>query len=126
MITNASSEQIVNAIAAANKNFGGNIKIKKIKPAGKRFNFTLTVNNSKNRGGRISPSGRRVAALCFHGHYGVIAELLKNPCYIKSCHARYNSLQDLESVAPVVGNKNIGSQFNYLALEDACNCSKFE
>lgn len=69
MKTTATKEQLIEALESVNQKFDNNIKFKTLKQISKKtVSFTLTVNDSKKPGSRISRSGRRIAAACWHVH----------------------------------------------------------
>ncbi len=124
MITSATSEQLQEALNLTNKKYKGNIRFKRLDAKGRRWNFTLTVNKSKEIGGRIGSNGRRIAAACYHAHFDFMANLFKiNPvAKIKSCQATYDGLTDFHQKAPGVAETNISSMFSPLVMGDACDC----
>jgi hypothetical protein len=126
MTTNATFQQLQAALVETNKEYNGNIKFKRLDPVGKRYNFTLTVNSSKNKGGRIGMNGRRIAAACFHSHYSIMENLFKqNPnLKIKSAMESYDGYEDFKVKAANLAYKNIGSQCQHLSFDDACMCGK--
>ena len=74
LVRNATRDDIIEALNKVNAEFDGNIKTKRFDHAGKtrqgddKWNVTLTVENSKDAGGRVSGHGRRIAAACWHVH----------------------------------------------------------
>ncbi len=69
MKTNATIQELNQALDQVNKTFEGNIRFKGISQiSANKVNFTLTVHNSRKLGGRLSHTGRRIAAACWHVH----------------------------------------------------------
>lgn len=81
IITGATGEQIEEALKAANIDFNGNLKFKRFTRVKTRrdgrpvYNVTLKVEDSHNKGSKRSPSGRRIAAACWHA-YGTFIDYL--------------------------------------------------
>lgn len=118
-------EEVQAAVRVASIAYEGNIVFKReAEKYGKAVRFTLTVKNSKKRGGRISPNGRRVCAACWHLHRDVMkAVFAVNPdARIKTAMADYKGLDDFNATYPATGRVNIGSQMYPLYAKDACCC----
>jgi hypothetical protein len=89
-VSNVTRDDIVRALEAINAStYAGNIKFKRgpesLNQKGTRHAFTLTVQDSRGEGSRISASAfspeRRVAAACWHAHghfYDALLELAPN------------------------------------------------
>lgn len=112
------------ALAAVNEKYDGNIVWKRFEQNGSGVHFTLTVKNSKGKGGRygqsLSPNGnrRRIAAACWHVHgdfFDALFSVAPN-AYVRSMGRKITKKQ---------GNwedRNIGSQMHPLYYSKACDC----
>ena len=79
MLTNATPEQIHNAVRLVSDEYDGNVVVKNISQKSKnRWNFIVTVKKSGVRGAKKSPSGRNVHAASWHVYGHVIDRLLEN------------------------------------------------
>lgn len=70
---NCTVGNLEDALMEVNKKFDGNIRFKKLDNTNRGIRFTLTVNSSKGKGGRLSVpyfdgKQKRVAAACWHVH----------------------------------------------------------
>lgn len=66
---NVSMQDLQNALDKVNQKYDGNIRFKDIRQQGRNIRFTLTVNNSRGKGGRLNADrGRHIAAACWHVH----------------------------------------------------------
>ena len=74
---NVTMEDLQKALASVNSRYQGNIKFKTLEHKGNRISFTLTVIDSKAPGHRRTPSGKRLAAACFHVHGHLFEELFR-------------------------------------------------
>lgn len=119
IIRNATQKDIADALYGINGKYEGNIVFKRFDTNGRGFNVTLTVKQSKGKGGRIGVSGRRVCAACWHVHGDFFDSLFTvNPtAYVWSGGHKitkdYGNWQDM----------NIGSLVNPLMYSDACDCN---
>jgi hypothetical protein len=128
MKTNATINQLNEALNYINKSFNGNIRFKEITQISKnRVQFTLTVRDSKapgHRRGYCHKDGfapKRLAAACWHVH-GYFFEYLflkyKDDIWINAgllkMGSNENNWQD----------KNIGSNYEPLNFSQACDCHK--
>lgn len=119
MTTNASMENLDRAMLEVNKLYADNIRFKNIKRINRdRVRFTLSIHNSRNPGARRSPSGRRVAAACWHVHGCFFDALLSvNPnAFILTCRNR------IDRCGGNWVDYNIGSIANPMRASAACNC----
>lgn len=119
---NCTQEQMQSALDIVNKRYQGNIRFKRLDKNGKRIIATLTVNDSKAAGSRISASyfsgGRRVKAACWHAHgYFFEALLSINPdAIITSAHSK------IDRNGGNWRDVNIGSQMYPVYYSEACEC----
>jgi hypothetical protein len=120
MITNATKAQLDSALDYINgRYFNGNIKLKNWKEQGRRLRFTLTVHDSRGPGSRISHTGRRIAAACWHAHGHLFDALFViNPrIWIQATRTR---------AARITGgnwqDRNIGSVAQPMLYSEACDC----
>ena len=79
---------------------------------------------SADKYGRISASGRRVKALCWHGHRDLFRHLFQAmpDLEIRTARATYKGLDGFEAEYPATGDYNIGSMMSPLAYRNACEC----
>jgi hypothetical protein len=73
---------------------------------------------------RVSPRGRKVHAVCWHGHLAFMRSLYKrNPeAKIRTAQMDYNSAQDLEAQKMESYHTNIGSVAFPSKYGEACDC----
>ena len=122
-------EEVRAAVPVASLAYNGNIVFKREPERdGRAVRFTLTVKDSGDKGSRRSASGRRIAACCWHGHRDVmLAIFATNPdARVKSALADYRGMVDFAEKYPATGRTNIGSMFDPMDAEDACNCDTWE
>jgi len=127
MKTNASIEQLNEALNFVNVIFDNNIEFRDIeKFNSKRVRFTLTVKDSHKAGSRlgyiVNHKGNRkhLRAACWHVH-GYFFEYL----FLKYEGVKiYAGNLKMESNADNWQDKNIGSNFDPLNFSDACDCHK--
>lgn len=103
------------------------VRIENYRPVGRRHQFVLRLNSS-HAWQRYSHTGRRVAAVCWHGHRDFFRALflLAPLAVVTTCRngkTRYDS-ETFEDVFPETGNGNIGSMFEPCAYRDACKCEE--
>ena len=118
MKTNATIPELNQALSQVNNTFEDNIRFKRIEQSGSKVLFTLTVVNSRLPGGRLSHTGRRIAAACWHVHGHFFDCLFKiNPgAWVKSLD---------KTITKNAGNWQdwqIGSQARPVMYSDACEC----
>jgi hypothetical protein len=125
--TTVKAEGVLNdALKAVNEKYEGNITFKKceiINGEGTRARFTLTVKDSRKAGGRISHSGRRVCAACWHVHgdFFLACLALDAGAVIKSA-----GCADITAGYTRADwqDRNIGSQFSPMMYSEACDCER--
>jgi hypothetical protein len=124
---NASGSDLCKALFHVNSVFGGNIEFKNMQSiSARRVRFTLTVHDSRGPGARLSPSGRRIAAACWHVH-GLFFEELFKACP----NAEIRGGHDPKTGRPLLitadgGNwqdRNIGSVAEPFLYSRACGCT---
>lgn len=126
---NCTIAELNSALEKVNEKFDDNIRFKRIEQTGKNIRFTLTVNNSKSKGGRIGHSGKRVAAACWHAHGTFFDSLLQevnHNALIVIGDKKVYALGDNDELT-VFGNwedRNIGSRWMPLYYSEACECDK--
>jgi len=86
------------------------------------YRFTIRPINGKWQ--RVSHRGRKVHAVCWHGHLDFMRCLYGiNPnAKFRTGMARYDSLEDLESNKGKAYHRNIGSMIYPMDYGDACEC----
>ena len=116
---NCTIKDLEKALVMVNKKYHKNVCFKNIEQSGRMVTFTLRVNNSRDKGARISHSGRHIPAACWHVHGDFFESLFK----IKP-----------EAVIVSQGNKkitkdsgnwqdwNIGSIIYPMFYSEACEC----
>jgi hypothetical protein len=72
-------------------------------------------------------SERRIASVCWHGHYAFMRYLLalSPEARIKSAFADYHGLDEFLRDAPETGYRNVGSLMYPLQMREACFCSDY-
>lgn len=117
---------LVTAISTVSQEqYNGNIIFNRNpEKVGNFLHFTLRVINSKGPGARVSASGRRSVALCWHGHRDVMQEIFtRHPtALLVTAMARYDGADGFECEYPQTGDQNIGSIAQPLCYADACLC----
>ena len=117
-VKNATKEQLSQALDNVNKRFDGNINIDISKKIGNFLQFRLGVESSKAPGARRSPSGRRIAAACWHAHGFFFEELFEI--------APMAEVRALDRIITVDGGNwidwNIGSVYAPCRFSTACEC----
>ena len=86
--------------------------------------YQFTIRPIDDRWQRVSPRGRKVHAVCWHGHLDFMRCLYSiNPvAKFRTGMARYDSLADLESNKGNAYHRNIGSMMYPTYYGDACEC----
>jgi hypothetical protein len=93
--------------------------------SGRRWAFVLRLGPEKLYQ-RVSHRGRRVAAVCWHGHAAFFRELFKRDPHIEvrsrwAAGAVHYTAENFERTYPETGNANIGSLMTPMAYRDACD-----
>lgn len=109
----------------SDEQYAGNLTFKRHPSrSGNFYNFTLTVLDSSKPGARRSPSGRRIAAACWHAHRDVlrlIFERFKDAKFVSAVET-YDGHAEFHRNFEETGDRNIGSQMEPCAHADACEC----
>lgn len=124
MKTNATIDQLNQALNFVNKQFQGNIKFKDIEQISKnRINFTITVKDSKKSGAKFDPyfgkNGKRISAACWHVHGHFFEYLFLN----------FDNIVIISQGKKMSDNSDnwtdqiIGSNFEPLYFSEACKCN---
>ena len=89
---------------------------------GRGLRFTLLPQGKRYQ--RRGFTGRRINALCWHGHYAFMAALFERvpSARIVSAMVRYDGKDEFEAFADRTGDRNIGSEREPLLYRDACDC----
>ena len=98
------------------------VDLKNLRRQGNGFAFTLALTGERWR--RRSHTGRRIAAVCWHGHRAfmeVMFSLAPN-ARLKSTVVTYGGRTDFWANHDATGDRNIGSMMQPLAYRDACDC----
>lgn len=104
------------------------VRLENVRPvnkAGTRIAFVLRL-GPKKLYQRMSPSGRRVAAVCWHGHAAFFRQLflLDSAIEVRTHWAGgdiHYTAGNFEATYGRTGGANIGSQMNPMAYRDACD-----
>lgn len=94
-------------------------------PKGRGFMFTLAPVNGRYQ--RRGHTGRRVHAVCYHGHFAFMDALyrLAPDAVLITAMQRYDGAEDFRRKAGAVAERNIGSMMQPLDYGDACDCEDF-
>lgn len=95
---------------------GFDCTLRPILESGKWYRTTRSWHKGRRR--------RRIAAVCYHGHYAWMARLFQaNPeAKIVTKLARYDGLGDFKYRAGLVGENNIQNNYDPLEYSAACIC----
>ena len=105
-----------------------------IRKDGRAWNFRLALDATQKKDGwakyhRTSTSyfheGRKVAAVCWHGHRDFMIEVYKRDpdARIKSAFADYRGVADFREKYPKTAYRNLGSMMNPVYAMHACACA---
>jgi len=86
--------------------------------------YRFTIRPIDGKWQRVSPRGRKVHAVCWHGHLEFMRYLyrINSTAKIRTAMSRYDSREDLESNKGNAYHSNIGSLTYPMDYGDACNC----
>lgn len=116
---NTNTQEMHQALAAINEKYEGNIKFKRFDD-GKTINFTLTVINSKAKGGRYNHmTSRYISAACWHVHGDFFEALLAindNAVIISGGTLK------IDKTGGNWTDRNIGSVAHPMMYSDSCLC----
>jgi len=125
-IKNVTANQLTAIVdEVSREQYDGNIIFKRYPcQIGGFIHFTLRVASSKDDGAKVSASGRRSVALCWHGHRDVMQAIFDaHPdAILVTAMARYEGAEGFDDTYPATGDQNIGSMMQPLSYRDACNC----
>ena len=95
-----------------------------VTPVGRALQFRLALGPDKDSYRSIK-RGRRIAAVCWHGHRDFFRALYRRSpeARIKTALADYRGTDDFERIFPATGQGNVGSWAEPQAAQDACDCS---
>ncbi len=98
------------------------VRLEGFQPEGNGLHFVLRLIGERWR--RRSSRGRRVAAVCWHGHRAFMEALFNRApaARLKGTMADYNGRLDFWARHDATGNRNIGSIAQPMAYRDACDC----
>jgi hypothetical protein len=121
MIIKCEDYHIRDALEQSNKEFDDNLIFKRFEFIGQtrdktdKYRVTLTVKSSKEKGGRIGHSGKRVAAACWHAHGTFFDNLpVGTEIIVGNSNKIYAGDRWVDT--------NIGSVYNPLYYSEACEC----
>jgi len=123
-IKNITPLQMMSAICAVNKHYGDNIQFNRFDVHTRSIDFTLRVKSSRGTGAKISSSGRRSVAACWHAHRDFMRELfeISPSAVLTSMHAKYNGLEGFNQSYLATADINVGSQALPVSFAQACGC----
>ena len=121
-VSNTTEKALRDALTAIAPN--GTADIESLNPKGSRFRVKLGVANSREKYGRRSHSGRRVAALCWHGFRDYFIALFdESPdAVVRTAQATYKGRDGFEASFEATGCVNIGSMAQPMPYFEACDC----
>lgn len=75
---------------------------------------------------RMTGEGRKVAAVCWHGHRDFFTALFRRcpGAIIKTAMATYSGAEHFAATFEATGDINIGSQYRPLLAREACFCGE--
>jgi len=120
MIIKCNREGIEKALENANLEFDNNLIFNRFDFIGytkdkiEKYQVTLTVKSSKEKGGRIGLSGKRVAAACWHAH-GTFFDNLPEGTEINATGSKFYAGDRWV-------DRNIGSVYRPFYYSEACEC----
>ncbi len=116
IVRNATETTIRQAAGAAG------VDLNNFRPQGRGFAFTLGLVGETWR--RRSHLGRRVAAVCWHGHRAFMQTLFHYApnARLKSAAVQYDGHLEFWAKHNATGDRNIGSMMEPMAYRDACDC----
>lgn len=105
------------------------VSLREIRQQGNAFRFRLALAEGENHEmyRKIHPrSGRRVAAVCWHGHYDFFENLfLEHPdARIETMIETYDGIDEFYAKAPGTFYTNVGSQMFPAYAGESCKCDR--
>lgn len=108
---------------------GVNIDVKTLNTKGTRHQVKVNPNDTKDAHGnrtyqRVSPQGRRIAAVCWHGFrdYFRAAFALEPEAQFQTALDTWKGAEDFEARFRASGEKNAGSQMYPVRACEVCVC----
>jgi hypothetical protein len=91
---------------------------------GKGYRVRLKLAHTKQYQ-RLGFTGRRIAAVCWHGHRAYFEALYRRAplATVSTAQAVYHNAADFDATHDDTGYKNIGSQVDPLSYRAACLCT---
>lgn len=123
-IKNVSATQMEIALMRANYKYDNNLRFNRFDVNSQSIDFTLRVQSSKGPGHRLSHSGRRMVAACWHAHRDFMRAIfdIAPDAVLRSSMAVYRGKAGFEASYPDTGFRNIGSMMSPVNFKDACEC----
>jgi hypothetical protein len=111
------TERVAEGYMDRERDDNGKLKPKKLHPMLWHRRTSNTWSNSE----------RRVASVCWHGHYAFMRYLLalRPDARIKTSMADYHGLKSFFDTAPETGYRNIGSAWYPCCMVEACFCADY-
>ena len=101
------------------------LKLHNVRPVNKKgTGWQLTLRPAGSRYYRRGNDGRRIWAVCWHGHRDFFRALFEKApdAKVRTTVANYDGREDFEQTYWMTGNRNIGSIIEPLPLRYACDC----
>ncbi|MEK7505901.1 MAG: hypothetical protein AAB597_03360 [Patescibacteria group bacterium] len=91
---------------------------------GRGLRFTLRPGDDRKWQRRSATSGRRINAVCFHGHKAFMEAVfaLYPEARIKSVMADYRGVEEFNRQHEEVGDRNISNRMRPMSFWKACDC----
>ena len=124
-LKNVSENQLLSALLEVADQYDANVIFnREPERKGNFLHFTLKVKDSSGPGARRSHSGRKLASACWHVHRDLMMLIFdRHPdAILVTALARYEGRDDFYNKFEATGNVNIGSQFQPITMQDACEC----
>lgn len=104
------------------------VMVDHVRPQGRRIAFVLRL-LPERKYQRVGNAGRKVAAVCWHGHRDFFRALfaLNSAAEIRSHWVGgdiHYTAENFERTYQDTGHANIGSMYQPLAYRDACECEE--
>ena len=102
------------------------VELSQVKDRGAWLKFTLKPVSKSDLYRRVSHTGRRVNAVCWHGHRDFMLKLFElcPDAILKTSLATYKGKEDFLRQFENTGWNNCGSMASPLTYRDACNCEE--
>ena len=126
---NTTTKEMRKALELTNKAFNNNVVFNRFDQQGKNIAFTLKTENSSKEGSKVSYSGRKTCAACWHVHGEFFDNLIlkvNNKAIVISSYLEkerskmfYNGSRDVQNNWQ---NIKQGTYDRPVYMSDLCNC----